>query len=119
MSTVPVPVAHQECGEVGADDPLTGKPQCILMRQVTQTGAQASSDTLYDTKENPYETFENPPLPMDRLVFLSYVLFLAILLCLMGIFFTRISPLRKNTLLIFAFTLLLLLTFLQKRDGDV
>jgi len=118
MNTAPVavPVAHDECGEAGSDDPVTGKPQCILMRQVTKTGAQATADTHYDTKENPYESFENP-LPMDRLVFLSYVLFFVVLLCFAGIFLSKVSPLRKNILLIFAFILILLLTLLQKRDG--
>ena len=118
-----VPVAHDECGEVGSDDPVTGKPQCILMRQVTHTGAQAKSDTIFDSKVNPYgkeeaEPFENPT-HLDRLVFLSYVLFFLILTCIAIIFISKLSGIRKNTILIFAFILILLLALLQKRDGTI
>jgi hypothetical protein len=119
-----VPVAHSECGEVGSDDPVTGKPQCILMRQVTHTGAQAKSDTIFDSKVNPYgkeeekEPFENPT-QLDRLVFLSYVLFFLILTCIAIIFISKLSGIRKNTILIFAFILILLLALLQKRDGTI
>jgi len=115
-----IPVAHNECGEVGSDDPVTGKPQCILMRQVTSTGAQAKSDTIFDSKVNPYgkEAFENPTY-LDRLVFLSYVLFFLILTCIAIIFISKLSGIRKNTILIFAFILILLLALLQKRNGTV
>jgi hypothetical protein len=114
---VAVPVNHTECGEVGSDDPVTGKPQCILAKQVTQVSAQSSSDQIYDTKVNPYETFENPPLPIDRFVFLYYVVFFLILVCIVSVFTSSLSALRKNTLLTFAFLLILLLAILQKRDG--
>ena len=113
---VPVPVENTECGEVGSDDPVTGKKQCILARQVTQISSQSTSDMLYDTKVNAYESFENPPLPIDRLVFLSYVVFVLIAICLASVFLSTMSAVRKNTLLTFAFLLLLLLSLLQKRD---
>ena len=120
MLPPPVPVKiqidHPECGQNGSDHPLTGIPKCILARKTTFLKAQASSDTQFDTKVNPYETFENPPLPMDRLVFLSYVVFVFILMCIWGIFLSKLSAVRKNTLLTFAFLLLLLLSLLQKRD---
>lgn len=115
---VPVPVNHTECGEIRSDDPVTGKPQCILARQVTQLSAQSTSDQIYDTKVNPYETFENPPLPIDRLLFLYYVVFFFILLCLVPVFASTLSAVRKNTLLTLAFLLILLLAILQKRDGS-
>jgi len=114
---VPVPVVHSECGEIGSDDPTSGKEHCILMRQVTRTKSQAVADTLYDTKVNPYESFENPIPPIDRLVFLSYILFALICLCILPLFLTRLSNVRRNTILVFAFSLILLLTLLQKRDG--
>lgn len=117
---VAVPVQDTECGEVGSDDPVTGKSQCILARQVTQISAQSASDTQYDTKENPYmssnESFDNPIPPVDRLVFLSYVLLLLILICIISIFTSNLSGIRKNTILAFAFLLILLLAILQKRD---
>jgi len=119
---VAVPVQHTECGEIGSDDPITGKKQCILARQVAHISAQSSSDMQYDTKENPYvteaEAFENPMPPIDRLVFLSYVLFILILFCIVSVFASNLSGIRKNTILIFAFVLILLLAILQKRDGD-
>ena len=115
---VAVPVQHTECGEVGSDDPVTGKKQCILARQVTSISAQSASDMQYDTKENPYESFENPSPPIDRLVFLSYVLFILILLCIVIIFASTLSGIRKNTILVFAFLLILLLAILQKRDAN-
>ena len=114
---VPVPVNHTECGEVGSDDPVTGKPQCILAKQVTQISAQSSSDQLYDTKVNPYEKFENPPPPIDRFIFLYYMVFFLIIFCLVPVFTSTLSAIRKNTLLSFAFLLILLLAILQKRDG--
>jgi hypothetical protein len=113
---VPVPVENTECGEVGSDDPVTGKKQCILARQVTQISSQSSSDMLYDTKVNAYESFTNPPLPMDRLVFLSYVVFVLIVICVASVFLSNMSAVRKNFLLTVAFLLLLLLSLLQKRD---
>ena len=118
MAPVPVtvPIDHPECGQIGSDHPVTGIPKCILARQTAFLKGQASSDTLFDTKVNPYESFENPPLPMDRLFFLSYVLFVLILMCIGGVFLTNFSAVRKNTLLTFAFLLLLLLSLLQKRD---
>jgi hypothetical protein len=114
---VPVPVNHTECGEIGSDDPVTGKPQCILARQVTQLSAQSTSDQIYDSKVNPYETFENPPLPLNRFVFLYYVVFFLVLLCIVPVFTSTLSAIRKNTLLSLAFLLILLLAILQKRDG--
>lgn len=114
---VPVPVVHPDCGEVGSDDSSSGKEHCILMRQVTETKSQAVADTKYDTKVNPYEAFENPIPPIDRLVFLSYILFALICLCILLLFLTRLSNIRRNTLLVIAFSLILLLTLLQKRDG--
>jgi hypothetical protein len=118
MAPVPVtvPIDHPECGQDGSDHPVTGIPKCILARQTSALKAQASSDTVFDTKVNPYESFENPPLPMDRLVFLSYVLFGLIVICLASVFLTKFSAIRKNTLLAFAFLLLLLLSLVQKRD---
>lgn len=119
-AAVSVPVDHPDCGAVGSDDPVTGKPQCILARQVASVSAQSSSDQLYDTRVDPYaktnEDFENPPPPIDRLVFLSYVLFLLILSCVIVIFTSTLSAIRKNTILVFAFLLILLLAILQKRD---
>jgi hypothetical protein len=112
---VAVPVEHSECGEVGSDDPVTGKPQCILTRKLATTSAQSQADMQYDSKVNPYESFENPVPPIDRLVFLSYVLFFLILACLAIVFLSRISGIRKNTILAFAFLLILLLALLQKR----
>lgn len=111
-----VPVVHPECGEVGSDDPVTGKKQCILARQLTQVSAQSKTDTVYDIKDNPYESFENPPLPLDRLVFLSHVLLIMILFCIVMVFSSSLSGIRKNTILSFAFLLILLLAILQKRD---
>jgi len=120
---VPVPVQDPDCAAVGSDDPVTGIKKCILARQVTHIAAQSSSDMQYDTKENPYittaESFENPTPPMDRLVFLSYVLFVLILFCIVAVFTSTLSGIRKNTILIFAFLLILLLAILQKRDGNV
>jgi hypothetical protein len=117
VAPVPVPVNHTECGEIGSDDPVTGKPQCILARQVTQLSAQSTSDQIYDSKVNPYETFENPPLPLNRFVFLYYVVFFLVLLCIVPVFTSTLSAIRKNTLLSLAFLLILLLAILQKRDG--
>jgi len=115
---VAVPVDHPDCGEVGSDHPITGKPQCKLARNLAQVSAQSSSDTLYDSKVNPYESFENPAPPLDRLVFLSYILLLLIFTCIAIVFLSSISGIRKNTILIFAFLLILLLALLQKRDVD-
>ena len=119
---VPVPVQHTECGEVGSDDPVTGKKECILARQVTLVSAQSASDMEYDTKENPYitsnESFENPMPPVDRLVFLSYVLIILIFFCIISVFTSKLSGVRKNTILAFAFLLILLLAILQKRDDN-
>lgn len=112
-----VPVVHPECGEAGSDDPVTGKQQCILARQLTQLSAQSKTDTVYDIKNNPYESFENPPLPVDRLVFLSYVLLIMILFCILMVFSSTLSGIRKNTILTLAFLLILLLAILQKRDA--
>lgn len=114
---VPVPVVHPDCGEIGSDDIASGKEHCILMRRVTQTKTQAVADTKFDTKVNPYESFENPIPPIDRLVFLSYILFALVCLCILILFLTRLSNLRRNTVLVIAFSLILLLTLLQKRDG--
>ena len=111
-----VPVLHPDCGEAGSDDPVTGKQQCILARQLAEVSAQSKTDTLYDIKTNPYESFQNPPLPVDRLVFLSYVLLTLILFCIVIVFSSTLSGIRKNTILIFAFLLILLLAILQKRD---
>jgi len=119
---VPVPVQDPDCAAAGSDDPVTGIKKCILARQVTYISAQSSSDMHYDTKENPYsteaESFENPTPPMDRLVFLSYVLLTLILFCIVSVFTSTLSGIRKNTILIFAFLLILLLAILQKRDGN-
>jgi hypothetical protein len=119
---VPVPVQDPDCAAAGSDDPVTGIKKCILARQVAHISAQSSSDTQYDTKENPYvteaEAFENPIPPIDRLVFLSYILFILILICIISVFTSNLSGIRKNTLLIFAFLLILLLAILQKRDAD-
>lgn len=119
---VPVPVQDSDCAAAGSDDPVTGIKKCILARQVTQISAQSASDTQYDTKENPYstraESFENPPPPIDRLVFLSYILFILILFCIVSVLTSNLSGIRKNTILIFAFLLILLLAILQKRDAD-
>jgi hypothetical protein len=105
---VPVPVEHDECGEIGSDDPVTGLPQCILMRKVTTTNAQAIADKVFDTKQNPYEAFEN-----EVTVEYSYILILLALLCIWALV-TRGS---RRIVLAFAFLLILLLALLQKRDG--
>jgi len=118
MNSMPVPVEHPECGQAGSDDPVTGKPQCIIARNVAVVNTQSSADTIYDSKVNPYESFENPTPPIDRLVFLSYVLLLLILICITIVFTSALSGVRKNTILIFAFLLILLLALLQKRDVD-
>jgi hypothetical protein len=118
MNTAYVPVEHPECGQAGSDDPVTGKPQCIVARNVAVVNTQSSADTLYDSKVNPYESFENPTPPIDRLVFLSYILLLLILTCITIVFTSSLSGVRKNTILIFAFLLILLLALLQKRDVD-
>jgi NADH:ubiquinone oxidoreductase subunit 3 (subunit A) len=115
---VNISVEFPECGELGADHPITGLPHCILSRKLTQVQAQSVSDMKYDTKVNPYESFENPTPPVDRLVFLSYVLLFFILTCIAIVFVSSISGIRKNTILIFAFLLILLLALLQKRDVD-
>jgi hypothetical protein len=52
---------------------------------------------------------------MDRLVFLSYVIFFFILICVSVVFMSTISGIRKNTILIFAFILILLLSLLEDR----
>lgn len=114
---VPVAVDDPDCGAAGSDDPITGKPQCKLARSVALVSAQSSSDTLYDSKVNAYESFENP-VPIDRLVFLSYILLFLILTCIAIVFLSSISGIRKNTILVFAFLLILLLALLQKRDVD-
>jgi hypothetical protein len=114
-----VPVVHSECGQLGVDDPSNPNsiPKCVLARKLQQVSAQSVTDTQFDTKVNPYESFENPRQPIDRLVFLSYVLFFFILTCVVIVFTSTISGIRKNTILAIAFLLILLLAILQKRDG--
>jgi hypothetical protein len=113
-----VSVVDPDCGEYGSDHPITGIPKCILARKLSQVSVQSVSDTQFDSKVNPYESFENPTQPIDRLVFLSYVLFFFIITCMAIVFTSTISGLRKNTILAIAFLLILLLAILQKRDGD-
>jgi hypothetical protein len=117
---VPVPVVHSECGQLGADDQNNPKSiqKCILARKLSMVSAQSVADTQFDTKANAYESFENPVQPIDRLVFLSYVLFFIIILCILIVFTSTISGIRKNTILAIAFLLILLLAILQKRDGN-
>ena len=110
-----IPLVHPECGKAGSDNVSTGIPYCILARKLATVSAQTVADTVYDSKVNPYEAFENPPLPMDRLVFLSYVIFFLILICISIVFMSTISGIRKNTILIFAFVLILLLSLLEER----
>ena len=104
---VPVPVEHDECGEIGSDDPVTGLPQCILMRKVTTTNAQAIADKVFDTKQNPYEAFENHDT-MNR----SYILIFLILVCT----YALLTKDPKRRVIAIAFLLILLLALLQKRD---
>ena len=120
-ATAPVNVSVVDpiCGQLGADDPVTGIPRCILARKLSYVSAQSVADTQFDSKVNPYESFENPTPPLDRLVFLSYVLFFLILTCIVVVFTSTISGIRKNTILAIAFLLILLLAILQKRDGGV
>lgn len=113
MAAVPVPVEHDECGEKGSDDPMTGLPQCILMRQVTSTNAQAIADKVFDSKQNPYEAFGNP-VAMDPL---SYILLFFILVSIYATFVTRLPSARKDIVVGIAVLLILLLALLQKRDG--
>jgi len=114
-SSIYIPIVHPECGEAGSDNVSTGIPYCILARKLAAVSAQSVADTVFDSKVDPYESFENPPLPMDRLVFLSYVIFFFILICVSVVFMSTISGIRKNTILIFAFILILLLSLLEDR----
>ena len=115
-AAVPVSVVHDDCGEDGSDHPVTGRPQCILMREITSINAQAVSDKIFDSKQNPYEPFTNPP---NRFMFLSYIVLLLLLLCIVAVFTSSLAKIRKHTILVFAFILILLLALLQKRDDRV
>jgi len=113
MVSVPVPVEHDECGEKGSDDPMTGLPQCILMRQVTSTNAQAIADKVFDSKQNPYEAFGNP-VTMNPL---SYILLFFIVVSIYAAIMARLPSPRKHMVVGIAVLLILLLALLQKRDG--